>query len=186
MYPVYEATRSRLADEAKARTAASFESARAQAKSSTEVWTYQTAELTRITEDYMRRGYLRYDNFTRRWGGAGDYHRVSAYIRQLAKEMKRPFITVAVDGYFSAQIPNRKYLAPITAPLIMLCDMQIGEYTLSQQKASDHTTFTAHANTPYRADRPEAAELPHIKRWIERIDTDPVWRAAMRANTPFR
>jgi len=187
MYPVYEASRTYLADEAKRRTAEAFREAQSRAESSTVIWTEQVRHLTRVTEDYMRRGYLRYDHMLNSWQSVGDHSRVSAYIRQLAKEMHRPFITVAVSGYFRVDMPTRNYLAPIMAPLIMLSQVpDIGEYKLEVTKLSDRTIFTAGTLTPYRVDKPTPSELPLIKAWIERLDTDPVWRAAMRANTPFR
>jgi hypothetical protein len=134
----------------------------------------------------MRRGYLRYEDGFGRYQGIADYHRISAYVRQLAKEMHRPFITVSVDGYFEASFPNRKYLEPIMAPLIMMVGIEIQERMLVMERNSSRTVFNAKMTVPYRADIITATELPFIKRWLERLDTDPAWRKAMRADQPWR
>jgi hypothetical protein len=135
--------------------------------------------LDKVTEDYIRRGYLYLDKNNYNGLNLGGHNTQSAYVRKLAKDMKRHFIFVSEYNHQAKIIvPKRVKLAPIVAPLLLLAKPNSYGTNLAVSLSDYRSVWMFNMFGEYdRNCYANSTQHPAYKYWLNELDTNTEWRA---------
>jgi hypothetical protein len=202
MFPIYEEQRTKLAKDMND----SVQMIMARAKMDVEFAVKRASEnntyLTKVTEDYIRLGYLHseYDA----WRGCGEFKNARSYVGKLARNMGRPFVVLATDSprraahkdekgwqqhwyrlsHFS--LPNLLSLAPIYAALELVNINSAHAWHEMKRPGTMHVTKQdnkarrAYTLVHYTSDEENCTPHPLVTHFIEQAATDPVTRQLLK------
>lgn len=105
-----------------------------------------------------------------------NYHmNMVPYARDIVNSLKRPFIMYSrSDSYVRIEIPNKKYLTPIRAPLDLA--VSPGATSVSTHSIGRNDYIKAHATFYFHG----AGNVAVFDQWLARTQEDPEWRKALR------
>lgn len=121
MVPYYETLREGVLEETKRSIASAMNYAKDVVSNTTDREHRQLQRLSKITEDYIKRGYLLIP--ASQWNslGVGGHRTQTGYIKKIAKEMKRPFVYVELRGNIAGfSFPTSKKYFPLHAMLSLM------------------------------------------------------------------
>lgn len=121
MVPYYEQLREGVLEETKKSIKSAMGWASNVVSNTTEREHRQLQRLSKVTEDYIRLGYLLIPASEWNSLGVGGHRRQTGYIRKVAKEMKRPFVFVELHGKAARfNFPTSKKYFPLYATLALM------------------------------------------------------------------
>jgi hypothetical protein len=203
MFPIYEEQRTKLAKDMND----SVQMIMSRAKMDVEFAVKRASEnntyLTKVTEDYIRLGYLHTQTDT--WRGCGDFQNARSYVGKLARNMGRPFVVLSTDpprqaryadgggeyqrhwyclSHFS--LPNLLSLAPIYAALELVninsahAWHEIKRPGVMHVTKQDNKARRAYTLVNYTEYEENCTPHPLVMHFIEQAATDPVTRQLLK------
>ena len=145
----------------------------------------QLRAIETVTENFVRLGYHLRDGTWQR--PFGSFKSQAAYVRQLAREMKRPYVkVVASSGQFSVSVPNARCYDILVARLALLVGVKDDICQIVRGSETTRMTFWAARQGPWSVERSAEFGLrcrEHSSWWMEQAATNPSWRRALRLDT---
>lgn len=203
MFPIYEEQRTKLAKDMND----SVQMIMSRAKMDVEFAVKRASEnndyLIKVTEDYIRLGYLHTQDNS--WRGCGDFKNARSYVGKLARNMGRPFVVLATDpprssirqdgagnigkhwyrlSHFS--LPNLLSLAPLYAALELVNISALHAWNEMKFPGTMHVTKQdnkarrAYTLVHYTSDEENCTPHPLVTHFIEQAATDPVTRQLLK------
>lgn len=191
MYEIYEKQRAHIDTESTEAVKQALEYAKIRAEGAIEAAVNRQEVLHRVTHNYFKRGYHLIDKYN---GRIGQYRNENAYVKRLARQMKRPYVQVDISGYAAwyanvAKVifPKAAKYAPLYAEFLLLAeDGPEFDYqnrptkpTIRKRKCTHVTAFDLY--TP-SLNNDGGKKHPLIYAWMQRAETDPEWRALLMGN----
>ena len=207
MFPIYEEQRTKLAKDMND----SVHMIMARAKMDVEFAVKRASEnndyLIKVTEDYIRLGYLHSEHDA--WRGCGEFKNARSYVGKLARNMGRPLVVLSTDpprrtvyptektqdgkgfeqhwyrlSHFS--LPNLMSLAPLYAALEMVNISSSHAWHEVKRPGTMHVTKQdnkarrAYTLVHYTSDEENCTPHPLVTYFIEQAATDPVTRQLLK------
>ena len=203
MFPLYEEQRTKLAKDMND----SVQMIMSRAKMDVEFAVKRASEsndyLIKVTEDYIRLGYL-HNQPPDSWRGCGEFKNARSYVGKLARNMGRPFVVLSTDqprraayqdgkGYqqhwyclshFS--LPNLLSLAPIYAALELVninpahAWHEMKRPGTMQVTKQDNKARRAYTLVHYTSEEENCTPHTLVTHFIEQAATDPVTRQLLK------
>ena len=145
----------------------------------------QLRAIETVTENFVRLGYHLSDGTWQR--PFGSFKSPAAYVRQLAREMKRPYVKViAGNGQFTVSVPNARCYGILVARLALLAGVKDDICQIVRGSETTRMTFWANRVAPWSLER--SVEFgtrctQHAAWWMEQAATNPSWRRALKLDT---
>lgn len=144
----------------------------------------QVGRCHQITENYIERGYHSYANVDY---GFGDYRRGTAYIRELAREMRRQLVVVNDYTYqVNIWVPRTRAFAHVIAKWTLAADSTDTYPMFDQDRKERHAihVFRQSKNvrlmvTRHYTNQTSAAENPLVTWTMDMLHNDPAIRRAI-------
>jgi hypothetical protein len=145
----------------------------------------QLQSLEMLTEGFVQRGYDLHDG---KWRPSfGSFYSASAYVRQLAREMKRPYVKVtACPGRFSISVPNARRYDILVARLALLAGVNDDTCQVMRSSEATRMTFWVNCVGPWSVERAHMYQKrckEHSDWWMHEAATNPAWRRALKLDT---
>ena len=208
MFPIYEEQRTKLAKDMND----SVQMIMSRAKMDVEFAVKRASEsndyLIKVTEDYIRLGYL-HNQAPDSWRGCGEFKNARSYVGKLARNMGRPLVVLSTDpprraayptkqnqdgkgweqhwyrlSHFS--LPNLLYLAPLYAALEMVninaahAWHEIKRPGVMHVTKQDNKARRAYTLVNYTSGEENCTPHPLVTHFIEQAATDPVTRQLLK------
>lgn len=180
MVPLYEKLRTEVLADAKDRIDNAMTYAQRQVEGATQWQQEKIKRLSDVTEDYIKRGYLLINNTD--WGGfyVGNFHSRTAYIREIAKQMKRPFVFVEHSGHsVKYSFPKAKKYFPLYSMLTLMTNNNLE--TPERPRVVQYSDITSRViyrvSYHYSVNRNDILEA-----WKHEAEHNPEWRKLLKVS----